>query len=79
MMTATVRDLRYRFAEIETRLRRGEEIEIRKRKQAIARLVPVGPKRGAYPDFAARQRKIFGDKIVSRTGAELVASDRDRY
>jgi antitoxin (DNA-binding transcriptional repressor) of toxin-antitoxin stability system len=79
MMTATVRDLRYRFAEIETRLRGGEEIEIRKRKQVIARLVPVRPKPGAYPDFAARQRKIFGDKIVPRTGAELVASDRDRY
>ena len=79
MMTATVRDLRYRFAEIETRLRGGEEIEIRKRKQVIARLVPVRPKPGAYPDFAARQRKIFGDKIISRTGAELVGSDRDRY
>jgi antitoxin (DNA-binding transcriptional repressor) of toxin-antitoxin stability system len=78
-MTATVGDLRYRFAEIETRLRNGEEIEIRKRKRVIARLVPVGPKPGAYPDFAARQKKIFGDKIVSRTGAELVASDRDRY
>jgi antitoxin (DNA-binding transcriptional repressor) of toxin-antitoxin stability system len=79
MMTATVRDLRYRFAEIETRLRRGEEIEIRKRKDVIARLVPVRPKPGAYPDFAARQKKIFADKVVSRTGAELVAWDRDRY
>jgi len=77
-MTATVRDLRYRFAEIETRLRNGEEIEIRKRKPVIARLVPVGPKAGAYPDFAARLKRIFGNKIVSRTGEELVAFDRDR-
>jgi antitoxin (DNA-binding transcriptional repressor) of toxin-antitoxin stability system len=79
MKTATVRDLRYRFTEIESRLSKGEEIAIRKRKQVIARLVPVRPKPEAYPDFAARQRKIFGDKIVCRTGAELVASDRDRY
>jgi antitoxin (DNA-binding transcriptional repressor) of toxin-antitoxin stability system len=79
MMTATVRDLRYRFTDIEARLRSGEEIEIRKRKQVIARLVPVQPKPGAYPDFAARQKKIFGEKIVSTTGAELVASDRDRF
>jgi antitoxin (DNA-binding transcriptional repressor) of toxin-antitoxin stability system len=78
MMTATVRDLRYRFTEIEARLRSGEEIEIRKRKRVIARLVPVGPKSAAYPDFAARQKKIFGDKVVARTGADLVASDRDR-
>jgi antitoxin (DNA-binding transcriptional repressor) of toxin-antitoxin stability system len=79
MMKATVTDLRFRFAEIETHLRRGEEIEIRKREQVIARLVPVRPKPGLYPDFAARPRKIFGDKVVPRTGAELVASDRDRY
>jgi len=79
MMTATVRDLRYRFAEIETRLRNGEEIEIRKRKRVIARLVPIQQKPGAYPDFAARQKRTFGDKTVSRSGAELVAADRDRY
>ena len=79
MKTATVRDLRYHFTEIEARLREGEEIEVRRRKQVIARLVPVRPKPSAYPDFGARQRKVFGNKIVSRTGAELVASDRDRY
>ena len=79
MMTATVRALRYRFAQVETLLRRGEEIEIRKRKQVIARLVPVRLKPGAYPDFAARQRKVFGGENVSRTGAELVGSGRDRY
>jgi antitoxin (DNA-binding transcriptional repressor) of toxin-antitoxin stability system len=78
MATATVGDLRYRFAEIEIRLRRGEEIEIRKRKQIIAHLVPVGPKSAAYPDFAARQKKILGGKVVARTGADLVAPDRDR-
>jgi antitoxin (DNA-binding transcriptional repressor) of toxin-antitoxin stability system len=79
MKTATVRDLRYHFTEIEARLREGEEIEVRRRKQVIARLVPVRPKASAYPDFGARQRKVFGNKIVSRTGTELVASDRDRY
>ena len=79
MTAATVRDLRYRFPEIESRLARGEEIVIRKRRQVIARLLPVRPKPQDYPDFAARQRKIFGEKKVRRTGAELVAADRDRY
>lgn len=76
MKSATVRDLRYRFSEIEARLRRGEEIEIRKRKQVIGRLVPVQPKASAYPDFAARARKIFGDKVLPVTGAELVSWGR---
>jgi antitoxin (DNA-binding transcriptional repressor) of toxin-antitoxin stability system len=79
MKTATVRDLRYHFSEIESRLQKGEEVEIRKRRRVIARLVPVRPKAEAYPDFAARARKIFGDKVVHRTGAELMALERDRY
>jgi antitoxin (DNA-binding transcriptional repressor) of toxin-antitoxin stability system len=53
MKSATVRDLRYNFPEIEARLQRGEEIEIRKRKRVIARLVPVRPKLEKYPDFEA--------------------------
>jgi antitoxin (DNA-binding transcriptional repressor) of toxin-antitoxin stability system len=79
MKSATVRDLRYHFPEIEARLQKGEEIEIRKRKRAIARLVPIRPKLRDYPDFAARIQQTFGDKIVDQTGAELLAWERDRY
>ncbi len=79
MKSATVRDLRYHFPEIEARLQKGEEIEIRKRKRVIARLVPVHPKLESYPDFAARIQETFGDKFVDQTGAELVAWERDRY
>ncbi len=73
---ATVRDLRYRFSEIEARLRQGEEIEIRKRKRVVGRLVPVRPKASAYPDFEARARAIFGARVLPVTGAELVAWGR---
>ena len=79
MKTATVRDLRYHFPEIEARLERGEEIEIRKRKRVIARLVPVRPKPVEYPDFAARARKIFGDKVMTVTGTEIVSEGREPY
>ena len=78
MKGATVRDLRYRFSEIEARLRQGEEIEIRKRKRVVGRLVPVRPKASAYPDFEARARKIFGAKVLPVTGAELVAWGRSK-
>ena len=78
MKTATVRDLRFHFSEIEARLRQGEEIQIRKRKQVIAKLVPIRPELETpyLPDFAARRRKIFGNKKMSLTGAEIVAWDR---
>ena len=66
MKSATVRDLRFHFAEIEARLRRGEEIEIRKRKRPIARLVPIREeeKKPYLPDFEARLKKIFGDRMI---------------
>ena len=79
MKTATVRDLRYHFPEIEARLERGEEIEIRKRKRVIARLVPVRPKLKEYPDFEAQAREIFGDKVMTMTGTEIVSEGRERY
>ncbi len=79
MKSATVRDLRYHFPEIEARLNRGEVIEIRKRRKVIARLHPVRPKAADYPDFAARAKRIFGNRQMSVTGAELVAEFRGDY
>ena len=79
MAKASVRDLRYHFRDIEARLNKGEEIEVLKRHKVIARLLPVGPKAGTYPDFAALSRKIFGKKKTSKTGTELVSEQRGRY
>jgi len=79
MTSATVRDLRYHFPEIEARLSKGETIEIRKRRKVIAHLHPVRPKSKDYPDFAARAKRIFGNKQMSQTGAEIVAEFRGDY
>ncbi|HEV2178066.1 MAG TPA: hypothetical protein VGW33_12845 [Terriglobia bacterium] len=76
MKTATVRDLRYRFPEIEARLREGEEIEIRKRRKVIGHLVPVRARSRRWPNFAARTRKIFGEKALKISGAEIVSWSR---
>ncbi len=80
MRKASVRDLRYRFREVEDLLREGEEIQITKRKRAIARLVPIKraiPSQG--PDFLARLKKMYRGKPVKVTGAELVSRERGRY
>ena len=76
MKNATVRDLRYRFPEIEARLREGEAIPITKRRRVIARLVPVRPRRREWPDFLGRLRRIYGRKVSKTTGAELVSCAR---
>ncbi len=79
-MKATVRDLRYRFSKIEDLLGEGREIEITKRKRVIAKLVPPSPPpRSKRPDFLGRLKKIYGDKTLAVSGAELLAKERDRY
>ncbi len=79
MRRATVRDLRYRFSEVENLLREGEEVQITKRKRIIARLMPVQPNLPSpRPDFLARLKKIYRGKPMKVSGAELVSRERDR-
>lgn len=80
MKKASVRDLRYDFKKIERLLHKGEEIEITKRQQVIARLIPERNARARQlPDFLSRLRAIYGDKRLEVSGAELLAKDRERY
>ena len=80
MRRATVRDLRYRFPKVEDLLQSGEEIEITKRNRVIARLTPPPLERATRrPDFLARLKKIYGDKQLQISGAELLAQERERF
>lgn len=80
MRKASVRDLRYDFKKIERLLYQGEEIQITKRRQVIARLVPESIEAQAeFPDFRARVRAIYGDKTLAVSGAEIIREDRNRY
>ena len=80
MKQATVRDLRYKFPQIEAQLRSGEEIQITKRKRVIARLLPVRPHaRKSAPDFGKLLREIYGNKVMKTAGADLVSEQRGRF
>jgi antitoxin (DNA-binding transcriptional repressor) of toxin-antitoxin stability system len=80
MKKASVRDLRYNFSEVENSLRRGEEIQITKRKRVIARLLPPEPAKAVeMPDFLGRQKKMFGKKSLKVSGAEILAAQRERF
>lgn len=79
MKKASIRDLRYAFKKIERLLHQGEEIQITKRRRVIARLVPEGAEPpAAMPDFLGRLRKIYGERVLAVSGADLVAEDRSR-
>jgi antitoxin (DNA-binding transcriptional repressor) of toxin-antitoxin stability system len=80
MRKASVRDLRYRFSEVERLLQEGENIEITKRKRVIAHLLPVSSRVARErPDFLGRLRAIYGAKTLKVSGAELLARERSRY
>lgn len=72
MKTATLRDLRYDFKKIEAWLKSGEDIEITRHSKPIARLSP--PKKAkaklVHPDYEARLKKIWGDRIFSDAEVE---------
>lgn len=79
MKRASLRDLRYRFGDVERLLEQGEKIEVTRRNRVIAQLIPVGSPSGRRPDFLARLHAIYGQKAFAVTNAELSAAERDRY
>ena len=60
-------------------LRSGKTVELRERDRLIARIVPAREKQAPakWPDFAARAKGIFGDRILP--GSEVVIEERGRY
>ena len=61
-------------------LHAGKTVELRERDTVIARIVPE-PAQGhgpvQYPDFAARAKAIFGDRILQ--AVEDLIQERGRY
>jgi antitoxin (DNA-binding transcriptional repressor) of toxin-antitoxin stability system len=73
MKTATIRDLRYDFAKLEGWLRSGEEIQITKHNKPVATLLkakPVKKTRPPLPDFKARRKRIWGERVFSAQEVE---------
>jgi antitoxin (DNA-binding transcriptional repressor) of toxin-antitoxin stability system len=65
--------------QIKAWLRAGETVELRERDRVIARIVPVNGDRASieWPDFAARAKKILGNRILPNAVLEL--RKRARY
>ena len=61
-------------------LRAGKTVELRERDTVIARIVPEKEARdnpAQWPDFAARQREVFGDRVLSAVDDFLRFRHRD--
>lgn len=78
MPSVNMRELRD-TRRLKTWLLAGTTVELRERDRVIARIVPEKAKepKVKYPDFAARRKKIFGDRVLP--GADLLIKERGRY
>jgi antitoxin (DNA-binding transcriptional repressor) of toxin-antitoxin stability system len=79
MPTVNLRELRD-TRKLLTWLEAGEVVELRKRNQIVARIVPESPRiqPAERPDFAARRRAIFGDRTIN--AVEILIEERNsRY
>ena len=55
------------------------QIEVRERNEVLGDLVPRTPPRPVeWPDFAARRRAIFGDRVFPIV-EDLIADREDRF
>jgi prevent-host-death family protein len=78
MKTATVRQLRHQFGTVLSWVEEGEPVEISKRGKIIALLSPPPARAPARPrkrpDFAARLKRIYGDKVLP---GDVIVEERE--
>ena len=79
MKTADVRQLRHAFGEVRDLIDQGQQVKIVKKGKVIANLSPPPRrklKRVKLPDFGARQKRIFGDRVLP---GNIMAEERESY
>ena len=76
--SVSIRELQQNLKRVMARVERGEVIEVTRRRRPVARLAPVkasGPLRG-WPDLKARTHAVFGDRMVTPGGSDIVTENR---
>jgi len=77
-VTVSVRELQQNLKRVMARVERGETVEVTRRKRPVARLAPVGPTSpvAPWPDLEARTQAVFGQRVITPGGAEVVIEGR---
>jgi len=80
MKTATIRQVRHNFGAVLAWAAAGEEVTVLNRTRPIARICPLRPAvstRVQMPDFRARAKILFGNKVIAN--AILREREEDRW
>lgn len=77
MKTTTIRELRHDTTTVLEWVAGGESVEVQRRGVPVAVLTPQSRKqRIAKPDFLARIRAAYGEKLLSTSATDLVSESR---
>ncbi len=81
MKTASVYDVQHNFSRILSWVDAGETVIISRRRVPVAKLMPTKKKKPKteMPDFMARLKKIYGNKVGPDSQAILDEMREDRY
>jgi prevent-host-death family protein len=83
MKTASIREVRHDFSRILEWVADGEEVTITKRRETVARLLPVTRRkitRVKMPDVTARLKKVFGRKVIlDKAMKRILDENRGNY
>jgi prevent-host-death family protein len=76
--SVSVRELQQNLKRVMARVQRGEVVEVTRRNRPVARLAPVRPARpvSSWPDLEARTRAVFGDRVITPAGSDIVIEGR---
>lgn len=77
MKQASIREIKHETSRVLGMVEAGQTVELRRRRKPVAILSPpMKDKAVEMPDFVARLRRIYGDRILETTGTELVDEAR---
>ncbi len=76
--TVSIRDLKHDTSTVLSWVEMGDRVEICKRGKPVAIMIrPDAKQQGSQrPDFLARLRSIYGDRILPSTATDLLAQER---
>lgn len=77
MASINLRELR-NTRQLKAWLKAGKTVELRERDTVLARIVPEPSEKPAveWPDFEARRKALFGDRVLP--GADLLIEEREK-
>jgi prevent-host-death family protein len=78
MRKVTVREVQHNLADVLKWVEDGEEVEITRRDQVVARIVPAtaSSNRQNWPDFATRAASVWGKRPKGKPASAIIIDDR---